>query len=162
MTSARTSAIAASELAPVGSARTNPNQEGNMSSTTGKTDQATPRTCGCGCGATTKSKFAIGHDARFASSLRRQFEAGTLTRAQAQKQADQVSPAFSRKVRRSLELAAERMAEAKAAAKAPKPAPAVKAASKPASRARATKAPKPQVTAKTEPPADDQPASDAA
>jgi hypothetical protein len=124
-----------------------------VSTTTSKTDQ-TPRTCTCQCGQPTKSKFAVGHDARFASLLRKAFEAHTLTRAQAQKQANDVSPAFSRKVARSLELAAERQAEAKQAAKdkaaAAKPAPAAKPTPtpkpKPPSRARATKAPKPPVT----------------
>jgi hypothetical protein len=124
----------------------------STASTTAKSD-STPRTCGCGCGAVTKSKFAIGHDARFASNLRKAFEAGTLTRAAAQKQADAVSPAFSRKVARSLTLAAERMAQAKADAKAKA------AADKPARTAK-PKAPKAAPPAAT----DDQPetAKDAA
>jgi hypothetical protein len=88
-----------------------------------------PRTttvCQCGCGASVQRKFAQGHDARHASQLRQAFEAGKLTRQQAQARADKISPAFSRKVQRSLELAAERKQAAKnaKATKASKAAPA--------------------------------------
>lgn len=67
--------------------------------------------CRCGCGEDKgKGQFRPGHDARYLSNLRKDYEAGTLPRDRAQAAAEAVSPAMGRKLARSLELAAARVA----------------------------------------------------
>lgn len=47
--------------------------------------------CLCGCGDTVRKQFKPGHDARYASFIRRQVEEGVMTRAQALRLAATVS-----------------------------------------------------------------------
>jgi hypothetical protein len=72
----------------------------------------TPNACRCGCGNSTGSTFAPGHDARFASLLKKAYLAGEITKDDAQGQASAVSLNFSSKVRRMLDLADQAIAKA--------------------------------------------------
>jgi hypothetical protein len=74
--------------------------------------KATVNACRCGCGNSTGSTFAPGHDARFASMLKRAYLAGEVTKDDAQGQASAVSLNFSSKVRRMLDLADKEIAKA--------------------------------------------------
>lgn len=58
--------------------------------------------CRCGCGQQVARTFAVGHDARHLSNLRKAVAAGTMTADAALGEARTVSTAFAGKVARSL------------------------------------------------------------
>lgn len=72
--------------------------------------------CKCGCGATVRSQFLPGHDARYASQIRKQVETGKLSRDEALRLASDVSPAFVTKVTKSLDSLAREQERAVARA----------------------------------------------
>jgi hypothetical protein len=75
-------------------------------------EETAPKTCRCGCGQTVTKQFKPGHDARYAGLMRTAVAEGKMTREDALAKAAEISPAFLKKVTRSLDLVAELAAKA--------------------------------------------------
>jgi hypothetical protein len=69
-------------------------------------------TCRCGCGRVVRRTFAQGHDQILLAELRHKVSAGEMTSDQALVEAATISPAFGRKVAKSLSIVAGEKARA--------------------------------------------------
>lgn len=118
---------------------------------TEQAEQATPRRskrpivrkpCHCGCDTETASKFAPGHDARWASAVVTAWSMGERTRENAIEAATEISEAMGRKVRHMIEVREAKRAKAAGSQKGdaqPEAAPAeAPAKPEPAAKAQAT------------------------